>query len=134
MDESIKEYQREYQKKYRSKYKKDHKRVAITLTSNEYKAFEAKAKIEGIKTTQLIKNMALYNLQQKTFVPASILDELKRLSFLIRNIANNVNQTAHYSNTIKGLVNEHGLLDHLKKLDETIKDYTIDKIKKHHDN
>jgi hypothetical protein len=134
MDESTKEYQREYQKKYRNKYKKSHKRVSITLTSNEYKAFESKAKIEGVKVTELIKNMALYNLQQKTFVPASILDELKSLSFLIRNIANNVNQTAHYSNMIKGLVDEHGLLEHLRKLDETVKSYTLDKIKKQHDN
>jgi hypothetical protein len=134
MTKTKKEYQKEYQEKYRKQYKKDNKRITVTLTNNEYKTFESKAKIEGVKVTELIKNMAIYNLQQKTFVPNSVSEELKGLSFLIRNIANNVNQTAHYSNMIKGLIDEHGLLEHLKKLDDTIKLYTLDKIKKNHDN
>lgn len=119
---------KEYLKEYRKGYTK--KRVCITVSESEYKTLEAKAKLEGVKVNTLVKNMAFYYMLNKTYVPNSVISELRELSFLIRNIANNVNQSAHYSHIIRGLVNENGLLEELKKLEDLVKSYTVEKIKK----
>lgn len=124
--EIMKKTRKEYLENYRKTYK--NKRVSITLTEQEYKEFLKQANDENIKISTFVKNIALYSVQQKTFVPASILEELKTLSLLIRGIANNVNQAAHYSNTIKGLIDDNGLLEHLRQLDEGIKVHTENKI------
>lgn len=119
-----------YQKKYKQTYAKTHKQLSLTLLNAEYKTFEALAKKEGVKVSTLVKNMAIAYQQQQTFVPASIEQELKELKFLIRNIANNVNQMAHYSNTIHALVDENEFLGELQKLEQTINDYTLGKLNK----
>jgi uncharacterized protein Yka (UPF0111/DUF47 family) len=63
-------------------------------------------------------------MQQKVFVPKEIEEELKELRFLIRNIANNVNQIAHHSNLVEKLVNENEFLMEIKKLEDAVFDYT----------
>lgn len=45
------------------------------------------------------------------------------MKFLLRNIATNINQISHRSNTLKVLVDEHGLLLQLQKLEEGISAY-----------
>lgn len=115
---------RDYQKQYREDYAKKHKRISITVDQNEYSALEHIARKEGIKVTSLVKHYAFAGLGQSLAVPKEIEQELKELRFLIRNIANNVNQAAHHSNTIKQLVDENGLLEHIRQLEKSVKDYT----------
>lgn len=118
-----------YQKRYQAKYRQQHKRVYITLSPQEYEALAVKAAQENTKLATLAKNMTFAYLQTERLVPESVEAELKELKFLIRNIANNVNQIAHYSHTVNQLVNEQDLLLELKHLEERVKQYTLGKLK-----
>lgn len=93
------------------------------------KEFERIAKTEGTKAGVVIRNMALAYLQnrrdpsqQELQRLEDIHDEVTKLSLLIRNIANNINQVAHRSNTLKTMLDEHDLLLHLKQLDELVRE------------
>jgi len=50
--------------------------------------------------------------------------ELKELRFLISNIANNVNQMARHSNTVKHVADDNAVFQRLSELDQLIVDFT----------
>lgn len=109
---------------YRSKMK----RKDIYFTPGEMDAFNAVALKENTKPGIVIRNMALAYLQGSRLPDAqelkkleSIENELHSLSLLVRNIANNVNQMAHNSNSLNYMIEEQGLLEYLQKLDESMK-------------
>ena len=62
-------------------------------------------------------------LRKSPFIPQKLAIEIKEIKFLLRNIATNINQISHRSNTLKVLVDERGLLLELKKLEEGISTY-----------
>lgn len=78
-----------------------------------------------MKVTTYIKQLALAGLEQQTHIPEEIKTELKTLRFAIYNIVNNVNQIAHYSNTMCNMTmsEENNLLQYLKQLDDVIQSY-----------
>ena len=115
---------------YNQEYGQRNKRVSVTFSNSEYKEIEKRAKSEGVKPTTLVKNMALAYHQQIQIMPEPIVEELKELRFLIRNVANNINQIAHYSNTIQRLADENGLLLEIQKMEKTINDFVDQKLKK----
>jgi len=115
---------KEYHKAYRKEYAKKVKYVNVAVPLSSYNELEKLAKKEDTKVTTLLRNMSLAYMQQKVFVPKEIEDELKELRFLIRNIANNVNQIAHHSNLVEKLVNENEFLMEIKKLEDAVFDYT----------
>lgn len=120
------DHRKKYQHNYRKSYKSKTKRVNLTLTNAEYRDFSREAKKSNTKPTTYIKSLALSGLKHQAVIPPNIETELKTLRFAIRNIANNVNQIAHYSNTVHNLTaeQEHGLLQHLKQLEEAVFQYT----------
>jgi hypothetical protein len=116
---------------YNQEYGQRTKRVSLTLTNAEYSEIEQRAKKEGIqKPTTLLKNMAFAYHQQTPIIPQSIKEELQELRFLLRNVANNINQIAHHSNTIQRLADENGLLLEIQKMEKTIHDFVAQKLKK----
>lgn len=118
------EQDKEYHKAYRKEYAKKVRYVNIAVPLSSYNELEKLAKKEDTKVTTLLRNMSLAYMQQKVFVPKEIEEELKELRFLIRNIANNVNQIAHHSNLVEKLVNENEFLMQIKKLEDAVFDYT----------
>lgn len=114
---------KEYHKAYRKEYAKQVKYVNVAVPLSSYNELEKLAKKENTKVTTLLRNMSLAYMQQKVFVPKEIEEELKELRFLIRNIANNVNQIAHHSNLVEKLVNENEFLMEIKKLEDAVFDY-----------
>ncbi|MCW8932053.1 MAG: plasmid mobilization relaxosome protein MobC [Gammaproteobacteria bacterium] len=125
-----------YQQDYREKYKSQAKRVNITLTNSEYRKFNV-AKADNEKVTAFVKNLALSALENQSHIPNDLKEELNTLRFAIRNIANNVNQIAHYSNTVRNMTisDENNILQHLKQLEDVIKEYTHGRLtKEKHDN
>lgn len=118
------DYQREYRQNYQAQ------RVNLTLNRAEYRKFASAAKKQGQKPTTYIKELALASLENQALIPSEIAKELEVLRFAVLNIANNVNQIAHHSNTVKRLseAEEHNLLGHLKQLDDVIRDYTSGQI------
>ena len=121
---------REYHKKYKRDYLKLNKALSVTIPIENYQELESRAKAWKMKPTTLFRELALSQLDEIGLVPEFIETELKELRFLILNIANNVNQMAHHSNTIRSLVDEKGLLRELRRLEESINDYTHDRLKK----
>lgn len=119
-----------YNKTYKAEYKERTNRISLTFTHTEYEELENRAKAEGVKPTTLVKNMALAYHQQTPIMPEAIKEELKELRFLIRNVANNINQIAHYSNTIQKLADENGLLLEIQKMEKTINDFVAQKLKR----
>lgn len=111
-----------YLKKYRQNYQA--KRVNLTLSPLEYRAFSRAAKNE--KVTSYIKRLALDSLNERRPIPEELLEEIRTLKFAIRNIANNINQIAHHSNTFQTITqaDENNLFQYLKQLEEVMQRYT----------
>lgn len=124
------EQRKQYQKQYRENYKSQVKRVNLTLSNSEYRKISKVAEKENMKPTSYIKNLVMSGLENQANIPNNIIEELKTLRFAVHNIANNVNQLTHYSHRIRELTmsDENNLLQHLKQLDETIKEYTKGRI------
>ena len=114
---------KEYFKKYNKEVRKKKKDVHIYLESEEYEFFERISKKENIKVSKLIKTMALSQAGKTFYLPEEIQTKLSEFVFLMRNLANNVNQIARHSNTVKNLIDENGLLSYLRELENTVKDY-----------
>ncbi len=115
---------KEYHKKYREEYKDKVKYITVAIPVSMYDELEKLSEIEKIKISPLIRNMALAYMQQKTFIPKKIENELKEFTLLVRSVANNINQIAHHSNTVKHLVDENAFLLEIKRLEDLVKDYT----------
>lgn len=123
---------KEYQKAYWSKYKDNKRRYQprVSLTDTEYKTFSKLAKAEGVSVSKLIKNMALAYQQESFLLPQSEIDKLNEFVYLIRNIANNINQMAHHSNSIKSVVDSGRVFDHLKMIEDEVKSFVTKPYKK----
>lgn len=119
-----------YNQQYKAEYSQRMKRVSITFSNSEYSELEKRAKSESVKPATLVKNMALAYHQQVHIMPEPIKEELQELRFLIRNVANNINQIAHHSNTIQRLADENGLLLEIQKMEQIINDFVAQKLKK----
>lgn len=119
-----------YHKQYRENYKKKMKYVNVAVPVSMYEELEKLSDLEQVKVSALIRNMALAYMHQKTFVPREVESELREFTFLIRNVANNINQIAHHSNIVKHMVDENGLLMEIKKLEDMVRDYTLQQLKK----
>lgn len=125
---------RAYYKAYRLANKSRTKRVSLTLSKDEYRAFTRASK--GSKLAPFIKACALSSLEQQALIPAEVTEELATLRFAIRNIANNVNQIAHHSNLVHSITaqDEHNLLAHIKQLEDLIISYTAGRLLSPQDN
>lgn len=99
-------------------------RISLSLTQEECKIIEKLSKKHNTKPTSFVKSILLAYINHQPLVPNNIENELKELSFLIRNIANNINQMAHHSHTLKHIKDEQGLLLQLQKLEDTIREHT----------
>lgn len=109
-----------YNKAYKSEYKTRTHRVGITLTPEEYTALKRDAKALGLRPTSLARELIVSPKGTPSTPPEAIQKELAEIRFLLRNTANNINQIAHHSNTIKRLVDENGLLLEVQKMEEAI--------------
>ena len=77
-----------------------------------------------------LRNLLWLECRGHIILPAQLQEELKTLTFAIRNIANNVNQIAHHSNIVHDLTlaDENNLLQHLKQLEDVVQHYTQGRI------
>ena len=109
-------------------YRSRMKRKEVYFTPAEIESFNAVALKENSKVGIVIRNMALAYLQgnrlpslQEKSRLETIEKELHSLGLLVRNIANNVNQMAHHSNSLNYMIEEQNLLGYLQNLDESMK-------------
>lgn len=116
-----------YEKAYKKAYAKSHRQITITVDNQQYSEFAQKAKSENTKVSTLVKNMAIAYSQKEIFLPSAVEKELSELKYLIRNVANNVNQMAHHSNMLNTMVEEQDLLLELKRLEDLVVQHTNQK-------
>ena len=115
---------KEYQKGYHQAYKDKRKRVSLSLNDASFSSLEYLAKQENVKITTYAKELLENSLnKQNPNKSLAIQEELRQIKLLIRNIATNVNQIAHRSNTLKVMVEEQELLSHLQNLEKVIITY-----------
>lgn len=112
--------------------KKDHKkqsseklnnRLWLRMSDSEIKKLGESSKKEGVRKTTLAKDIILKTLNSNLFVTNDIVMELKQLTYLLSNMANNINQMAHYSNTIKRVVDDNQVLMAFLRIEETVKGF-----------
>lgn len=115
----------DYHKGYWAEYKQKKKRSQprISLSEAEHKIFFQLAKQEKISISKLIKNMAIAYQQESFLVPQVHTQKIDEFILLIRNIANNINQIAHHSNSIKSVIDEGRVFEHLKSLEDEFKTF-----------
>lgn len=120
--------QKEYQQQQKRARKTTHRRIELQLTLAEHRAFERIAKQEGVSVNTLIKNMATAYRDSHYFMPAQLQASVDKLSLLIRNIANNLNQMAHSANVFHQ-VDANTVFKHLAQLDKQVQDFVKNKLK-----
>ena len=72
-----------------------------------------------------VKSLLSSYLNNEPFIPHKLEQDLEALSKYIRNIANNVNEMAHYSHQLREMRDEQNLLLELQKLEKAVKSFTI---------
>lgn len=82
-------------------YRAATKRINCTLTKAEYIAVEKRAQRLKMKPTACFKALALAYSEGRYLVPTGVEAKLESVVFLLRNIANNVNQIACRANEAK---------------------------------
>lgn len=118
-----KEERQDYDKAYYLKNKEAKKRVTVRFSQEEYRQIESLSAATDIPPAVLIKRLCLAAMNGEQFLSANSEEALQSVSFLIRNIANNVNQMAKHSNTLKRVVDENQLLAELRQLEALVHDY-----------
>ena len=114
----------EYQKKYQEKYAKTNKRFTVSLPLATYKDVEKQAKKWKMKPATCFRELALSALHDRAFTPPHIEKDLKEVSYLIRKISDNINQTAKYSNSLKRVLDDNDILQQIRALEESVMAYT----------
>jgi len=113
---------KEYLKNHQREYRKRNKRVEMMLSFDEYKKFKQIADSEERAVSKVIKDMASAFRDSSYYASPSQEKAMGEVSFLIRNIATNINQIAHSSN-IFSQAEKESVISHLMNLDAGLKEY-----------
>ena len=111
----------QYQKQYRQTYKTRHKRVTVVYGADEHRRIEADAASAGVTIAALVRSRSLEEApSNSTPSPRGTGDVVKELRFLLRNMANNINQIAYHSNRLRMVLDENEPLLRLRELEDEI--------------
>ena len=92
-----------YQQRYRAEYKKQMRRVSVSLSQDELARLVARAGLYGERPTTHIKRCALAQIDGVSHPTPAAAERLDELVFLLRNIANNLNQLTRYSHKTRAI-------------------------------
>ena len=107
-----------YQKNKNAQRAKTHKRVELYIPLTEFKTFQRLAKKEDMTPNRLILSYAIAYRDHQQLVPKALKKRLDEHNFLIRNMANNLNQIAHSSNIFHD-AEKQNILKNLQQLNDT---------------
>lgn len=119
----------EYQKAYRQRQQKSRKVLSVSVPIDDFVEIERYAKGQGFSVSRLMREATLHQARSSQMQSQAVAEELRELRFLVSNIANNVNQMAYHSNQVRDVADANGLWQELKKLDDTIQDFTQSRLK-----
>ena len=120
---------KEYFRSYHAKNKDRFKRITLRLESSDYNSLEEAAKMRGRKLAPHLRSLVLHSHRNQVELPLEVEQNLKELDRLIRNVANNVNQIARYSNRFREVLDANEPLREIANL-HTILTEKIEEIAK----
>jgi hypothetical protein len=113
------------QAEYLRQYKKEHppvgKRVNITLSESEYARLVEVASESGERPTTFLRNVALAALEGRRVLAKEEEAKVDEFVRVVRGIANNLNQMARYSNTMRGMLDEREVGYQLLHMEEVFR-------------
>ena len=118
-----------YLKTYMTDYRGNRKFLNLAMPLDEFERLERAAAQEGLKPGRFAVELALRHVDGAVYVPAALQTELKALRYLIRTIANNLNQIAHHTNAVRKAADHGAVFAELKRLETVIADYTTGRLK-----
>lgn len=114
----------EYQKQYRKEYAAKNRSIRVALTHDEYFRVEKEAKKRGVAVAAFVRGHILNEpVQPAHSEKISKDDAAKDVVFLLRNIANNINQMAYHSNRLRMVLDENEPLLALQQLESELKEF-----------
>lgn len=119
----------QYQQDYRKRTAAKRRVQSVSLAQADYAEIKRYAKAQNMSVSALMREATLHQCRGSHLKSAGVENELRELRFLIATIANNVNQMAHHSNTVRHVVDEGGALRQLKELEALIEGFVDDKLK-----
>lgn len=117
-----------YLKAYKKLYRAEKRTVSITVSADDYNRLVKAARAEGKKPTTLLHDLAFSGFYGALYVPAELKAQMSEMNFLLLNIANNVNQIAHWSNSVQREADYPRVLQHIKQLHQAVADYTANRL------
>jgi len=105
---------------YLDDYVDSRKRISISLSATDFDKLSYIAELNNSKPTSYVADLVQHQLIKTPFVPQALTDDIKDIKSILRDIATNIHQLTHRSNTLKKLVNDRDLLLELQKLEEGI--------------
>lgn len=111
MSKSIK--RRAYEKGYWEK----HRQITVTVTLNKFEHLDQRAKPNGRTAGQQMLAQSDCYEKGEYLSPKVIEDRVKAIYFLIRNVANNINQLTKHSNTFRRFVAQKQVIQMLQRLE-----------------
>ena len=100
-----------------------------TVSRADYQRLVKAARAEGIKPTKLLHDIAFSAFDRSLYVPADLKAQMRELNFLVFNIANNINQIAHWSNSHAQPADYRRVLAHIETLHQHVVAFTQGRLK-----
>lgn len=117
------------QAEYLRQYKKEHppvgKRVNITLSESEYARLVEVASESGERPTTFLRNVALAALEGRRVLAKEEEAKVDEFVRVVRGIANNLNQMARYSHTMRGMLDEREVGYQLLYMEEVFRRFLM---------
>ncbi len=118
-----KERQAEYLRLYKLTHATAGKRVNVTLSDDEFARLEQAARAYGETPTAYLRRLALAALDNRQALTREEEERMDGFVRTIRGIANNVNQMARYSNSVRAMIDERELGYMLQYIEETFRKF-----------
>ena len=113
------------QAEYLREYKKVHppvgKRVNITLCEEEYQRVSEEARLRGETAALCVRRLTMFALDNRPRLSREDEDKADAFVHVVRGIANNLNQMARYSHTMRGMLDEREVGYQLQYLEDAFR-------------
>lgn len=115
------------QAEYLRAYKKTHppvgKRVNVTLSEEEYRRIGEEARSRGETPTACVRRLALSALDHRPVLSREAEEQADAFVHVVRGIANNLNQMARYSHTMRSMLDDREIGYQLRYLEEAFRKF-----------
>jgi hypothetical protein len=108
-----------YQQRYRAEHKKQTRRISVSVNKEELARLLERAVAYGERPTTHLKRCAFAQIAGVSHPTPAAAERLDTLVFLLRNMANNLNQMTRYSHEIRAVVEAGKALAMLSEIEKS---------------